>query len=301
MAPEPSPSLATSGLTMSSSDSETYEREQHSPAPSTTSSPLILYKPPTLWGLLRGAAINLVLPFVNGLMLGFGELVANEMAFRLGWSGTKVRRRRRRRKYGGMGRKGIRIRIDANTSCVYRFSQTDARIRDPWDRAWKCVLILWSGGGGVGGKWTCIRPWSEWAARTEGRIQASVQENKALCDMRNHTYKESVFSDQIYLCIIHSTSLYMHTCVSANMRNQPPSYRIIIHDAASANPQLLCTLLILKPLLLLELILSNSLLSPHPLLLPRNDPRIPLIRRQFIPNCALEPFPLHAHTTLGHS
>jgi hypothetical protein len=52
---------------------------------------MILYSPPTLWGLIRGAAINLLLPFVNGLMLGFGELVANEAAYRLGWSGTKVR------------------------------------------------------------------------------------------------------------------------------------------------------------------------------------------------------------------
>lgn len=52
---------------------------------------MILYSPPTIWGLLRGAAINLLLPFVNGLMLGFGELLAHEAAFRLGWSGTKVR------------------------------------------------------------------------------------------------------------------------------------------------------------------------------------------------------------------
>jgi hypothetical protein len=52
---------------------------------------MILYKPPTLWGLLRGAAINLLLPFINGLMLGFGELFAHEAAFRLGWGGTKVR------------------------------------------------------------------------------------------------------------------------------------------------------------------------------------------------------------------
>ena len=51
---------------------------------------MILYTPPTIWGLLRGAAINLLLPFVNGLMLGFGELFAHEAAFRLGWSGTKV-------------------------------------------------------------------------------------------------------------------------------------------------------------------------------------------------------------------
>lgn len=52
---------------------------------------MILYSPPTVWSLLRGAAINLLLPFVNGLMLGFGELFANEAAFRLGWGGTKVR------------------------------------------------------------------------------------------------------------------------------------------------------------------------------------------------------------------
>lgn len=52
---------------------------------------MILYSPPTIWDLLRGAAINILLPFVNGLMLGFGELLAHEAAFRLGWSGTKVR------------------------------------------------------------------------------------------------------------------------------------------------------------------------------------------------------------------
>lgn len=52
---------------------------------------MILYSPPTLWGLVRGAAINLLLPFINGLMLGFGELFAHEAAFRLGWGGTKVR------------------------------------------------------------------------------------------------------------------------------------------------------------------------------------------------------------------
>lgn len=52
---------------------------------------MILYSPPTFWSILRGAAINLLLPFVNGLMLGFGELFAHEAAFRLGWSNTKVR------------------------------------------------------------------------------------------------------------------------------------------------------------------------------------------------------------------
>lgn len=83
--------LAASGITIPS-DSENYsENNGRSPSPPPSStSPLILYSPPTVWGLLRGAAINLLLPFINGLMLGFGELIAHEAAFRLGWSGTKV-------------------------------------------------------------------------------------------------------------------------------------------------------------------------------------------------------------------
>jgi hypothetical protein len=89
--PSDADALAASGLTIPS-DSENYSHaaDDSSPSPPSSSSPLILYSPPTLWGLLRGAAINLLLPFVNGLMLGFGELVANEAAWRLGWSGTKV-------------------------------------------------------------------------------------------------------------------------------------------------------------------------------------------------------------------
>jgi len=73
-------------------DSENYEASnEQSPSPAISSgSPMILYSPPTIWGLLRGAAINVLLPFINGLMLGFGELFAHEAAFRLGWSGTKV-------------------------------------------------------------------------------------------------------------------------------------------------------------------------------------------------------------------
>jgi hypothetical protein len=77
------------------SDSENYSPNNdltQSESPSSSSgSPMILYQPPSVWGLLRGAAINLLLPFVNGLMLGFGELFAHEAAFRLGWSNTKVR------------------------------------------------------------------------------------------------------------------------------------------------------------------------------------------------------------------
>lgn len=83
--------LYDSGVTVPS-DSENYSanNELSSSVHSTSSSPLILYKPPTFWSVLRGAAINLFLPFINGLMLGFGELFAHEAAFRLGWSNTKV-------------------------------------------------------------------------------------------------------------------------------------------------------------------------------------------------------------------
>lgn len=84
--------LAESGVTMHS-DSEQYsagEEASTSPESTSSSTPMILYQPPTLWGLIRGTAINLLLPFVNGMMLGFGELFAHEAAFRLGWGGTKV-------------------------------------------------------------------------------------------------------------------------------------------------------------------------------------------------------------------
>ena len=86
-APNP---MAESGITIRS-DSEQYSGEEISASPPSSSSPaVILYQPPTLWSLLRGATINLFLPFVNGMMLGFGELFAHEAAFRLGWSGTRV-------------------------------------------------------------------------------------------------------------------------------------------------------------------------------------------------------------------
>ncbi|KAK9471676.1 outer membrane protein TOM13-domain-containing protein [Dipodascopsis tothii] len=41
-------------------------------------------------GMLRTTLINLVLPFINGLMLGFGEILAHEVGFRWGWSGARV-------------------------------------------------------------------------------------------------------------------------------------------------------------------------------------------------------------------
>ncbi|KAL6879214.1 TOM13 domain-containing protein [Trichoderma novae-zelandiae] len=81
--------LADSGITMRS-DSEQYSPGDEVSSPSSSNSPVILYNPPTAWTLIRSAAINLLLPFINGMMLGFGELFAHEAAFRLGWGGTKV-------------------------------------------------------------------------------------------------------------------------------------------------------------------------------------------------------------------
>ncbi|VBB75891.1 Putative mitochondrial import protein 1 [Podospora comata] len=88
---EPPNPMAESGVTIRS-DSEQYSSpEELSTSPPSSSSPaVILYQPPTFWSLLRGAAINLFLPFVNGMMLGFGELFAHEAAFRLGWSNTRI-------------------------------------------------------------------------------------------------------------------------------------------------------------------------------------------------------------------
>ena len=89
------PDITASTATIPS-DSEQYSSSQNelSPSPEPPSDdrsrPLILYTPPTFWSLVRGAAINLLLPFVNGLMLGFGELLAHEAAFRFGWSNTNV-------------------------------------------------------------------------------------------------------------------------------------------------------------------------------------------------------------------
>ncbi|OAA65913.1 Outer membrane protein, MIM1/TOM13, mitochondrial [Niveomyces insectorum RCEF 264] len=91
---EPPNPMAESGVTMHS-DSEQYsgadeQSTSASPLSSSPDRPVILYRPPTLWSLFRGAAINLLLPFINGMMMGFGELFAHEFAFRLGWGGTRV-------------------------------------------------------------------------------------------------------------------------------------------------------------------------------------------------------------------
>lgn len=55
------------------------------------------YDPISLWTLLRRASINVVLPFINGMMLGFGEILAHEIGFRYNWIGARVQPARRMR------------------------------------------------------------------------------------------------------------------------------------------------------------------------------------------------------------
>jgi Outer membrane protein TOM13 len=82
----------------SSPQTDTYHEEEGSypsDLPSSTSSNsstslVAFYRPPTFLSLLRTTAINLILPFINGVMLGFGEIFAHELAFRWGWRGAKV-------------------------------------------------------------------------------------------------------------------------------------------------------------------------------------------------------------------
>ncbi|KAK9247628.1 outer membrane protein TOM13-domain-containing protein [Lipomyces tetrasporus] len=44
----------------------------------------------TYLSILRFSAINLLFPFINGVMLGFGEIVANEIGIRWGFIGAEV-------------------------------------------------------------------------------------------------------------------------------------------------------------------------------------------------------------------
>ncbi|KAK9240143.1 outer membrane protein TOM13-domain-containing protein [Lipomyces kononenkoae] len=44
----------------------------------------------TYVSILRFSAINLLFPFINGMMLGFGEILANEIGIRWGFIGAEL-------------------------------------------------------------------------------------------------------------------------------------------------------------------------------------------------------------------
>ena len=196
MPTQPASILTESGLTMRS-DSETYDGGNElspSPAASSESSPLILYKPPTVWGLLRGAAINLLLPFINGLMLGFGELVANEAAYRLGWSGTKVR----------LFVLGIFLACAFGADLISRYSQQPASAahrRAAWAPASRCAMIPWSGGGEAGRRWTCILRSSRWPSQRERERGGSSLIKDNLIFVVTQRVVQLLLSVCVYVCI----------------------------------------------------------------------------------------------------
>lgn len=43
-----------------------------------------------LWNTFTRSTINLILPFINGMMLGFGEIAAHEIGFKYNWVGARV-------------------------------------------------------------------------------------------------------------------------------------------------------------------------------------------------------------------
>lgn len=48
-----------------------------------------------VWEIVKKGAINLVLPFINGLMLGFGEILAHEIGYKYNWRGAQIKPARR--------------------------------------------------------------------------------------------------------------------------------------------------------------------------------------------------------------
>lgn len=74
-----------------------------------------------VWDILIKGLINLVLPFINGLMLGFGEILAHEIGFKYGWTGARVQPARR------MTPKTIEPLLEVGVNDVPRRSKRDSQ------------------------------------------------------------------------------------------------------------------------------------------------------------------------------
>jgi len=204
----------------STSDSETYSSPHDAsphdepPTPRTT---LILAQPPTLLSLLRSAAINLLLPFINGLMLGVGELVANEAAFRLGWAGTKVCPfpSSVQGKTALWTVRGEQKR--ANAGLWLRRPRSSPRIvrRGERGRAWRCGQIRWSDGGGVARRWICGPRWSR---VQHGLVLIAMVTNVQITVSSPHTLEENIH-DHTFTFLSPS---FTHVCYSTTTT---PAYR----------------------------------------------------------------------------
>ncbi|RIA92428.1 outer membrane protein TOM13-domain-containing protein [Glomus cerebriforme] len=64
------------------------------------------YRHPKFISFLQIFTMNFVFPFINGVMLGFGEICANELAFRMGWFGIRNLPSTSRRNVIPLGPKG---------------------------------------------------------------------------------------------------------------------------------------------------------------------------------------------------
>lgn len=69
-------------------EEEVVEIEEESIVPSTDSS--YEHEAFSIAKFLGRVSINLILPFINGLMLGFGEIIAHEIGFHYNWTGSRV-------------------------------------------------------------------------------------------------------------------------------------------------------------------------------------------------------------------
>ncbi|CAK9437304.1 uncharacterized protein LODBEIA_P16820 [Lodderomyces beijingensis] len=70
-------------------DAQEHGQRIRDPSPSSPLSSL------SIWDIFKKSAINLVLPFINGMMLGFGEILAHEIGFHYKWHGAKIEPPRR--------------------------------------------------------------------------------------------------------------------------------------------------------------------------------------------------------------
>ncbi|KAI8578873.1 hypothetical protein K450DRAFT_244913 [Umbelopsis ramanniana AG] len=70
------------------------------------------WRHPTLIFVLKSTAINFILPFINGVMLGFGEIAANELAFRFGWFGLS--------RASSVTALGLRGSVPASATATYK-------------------------------------------------------------------------------------------------------------------------------------------------------------------------------------
>lgn len=59
-------------------------------ATTTTNTNTMTRSSSSLLSFIVKCGINCVLPFINGVMLGFGEIVAHELCFRSGWRFARV-------------------------------------------------------------------------------------------------------------------------------------------------------------------------------------------------------------------